>query len=147
MNATEASRVIRDHVTTAQAAAILGLDHSTDRPARCPFHKDSVGTLHFYGNKGWHCFGCHKGGTVVDYVMRIRHLGFIDALIWIDIRFKLNLRKGEKWFTTGQNSETLLYLADYLSTKNQERKENISTCKEVQKWAVTLKKAEAPKEG
>lgn len=36
---------------------------------RCPFHDgDDTGSLKAYdGDRGWHCFGCHRGGTIIDF--------------------------------------------------------------------------------
>ena len=54
---------------------------------RCPFHDDHNPSLMVYAvkpyKKGWYCFGCHKGGSVIDWVMEWEHLGFYDALKFI----------------------------------------------------------------
>lgn len=36
--------------------------------ARCPFHDDRDPSLVVYPDQRWHCFGCGKGGDVVDLV-------------------------------------------------------------------------------
>ena len=28
----------------------------------------------------WHCFGCGKGGSVIDFVMEYEHVDFVEAL-------------------------------------------------------------------
>lgn len=40
---------------------------------RCPFHQgDHTASLKIYaGDRGWHCFGCNSGGSVIDFVMRL----------------------------------------------------------------------------
>ena len=38
--------------------------------ANCPFHDDRTPSFTVYPNtQTFHCFGCGKGGTVIDYVM------------------------------------------------------------------------------
>ena len=42
--------------------------------ARCPFHEDSIPSLHVYEEpgRGWYCFGCGRGGSALD----------LAALLW-----------------------------------------------------------------
>ena len=36
----------------------------------CPFHEDRHPSFHVYTDtNSWHCFGCDKGGSVIDLVM------------------------------------------------------------------------------
>lgn len=49
--------------------------------AVCPFHKEK--TPSFFVNpqrQTFHCFGCHKGGNVISFVMEYENLGFVDAV-------------------------------------------------------------------
>jgi len=32
----------------------------------CPFHEDTDPSLHVYDETGWSCFGCGRGGTIID---------------------------------------------------------------------------------
>lgn len=34
---------------------------------RCPFHQDATPSLHIYDDGHWHCFGCGRGGDVLDF--------------------------------------------------------------------------------
>jgi len=38
------------------------------RKVRCPLHEDATPSLHVYpdAERGWFCFGCGRGGTVID---------------------------------------------------------------------------------
>lgn len=60
---------------------------------RCPFHHgDHTASLKVYpGDRGWCCFGCHKGGTVIDFVMEHDGLKFDQACRAIDGYFGLGL--------------------------------------------------------
>ena len=47
----------------------------------CPFHDEKSPSFHVRPAHGtFHCFGCGEGGSVVDFVMKIEHLGFVEAL-------------------------------------------------------------------
>lgn len=60
---------------------------------RCPFHSgDHTASLKIYpGERGWHCFGCGKGGSVIDFVMEHDGLSFKDACKTLDSMFGLSL--------------------------------------------------------
>lgn len=48
---------------------------------RCPFHGETAGSLKVYtGGRGWHCFGCGRGGSVIDFVMQYEEIGFAEAV-------------------------------------------------------------------
>ncbi|MGH3942186.1 MAG: DNA primase [Pseudonocardiaceae bacterium] len=47
----------------------------------CPFHDEKSPSLNVRPGHGtFHCFGCAAGGSVIDFVMRIDHLGFVEAV-------------------------------------------------------------------
>ena len=51
-----------------------------DQVGRCPFHDDDTASFVVTDSKGlWHCFGCHAGGTAIDWVMKIEGLTFREA--------------------------------------------------------------------
>src|SRR5690554_3125043 len=53
----------------------------TSYKARCPFHTEKTPSFSVSPDKQiYHCFGCGEGGNVINFIMRIENLGFIDAL-------------------------------------------------------------------
>ena len=47
----------------------------------CPFHSEkSPSFMVSPERQAFHCFGCGKGGSVIDLVMEMEHLSFIEAL-------------------------------------------------------------------
>lgn len=51
----------------------------------CPFHDDSTASLSVAGVPDrFHCFGCGASGDVIDFVGRLRGLGFRDAVSHLD---------------------------------------------------------------
>ncbi len=47
----------------------------------CPFHDEKTSSFNVRPGHGtFHCFGCGEGGSVVDFMMKIEHLGFVEAV-------------------------------------------------------------------
>ena len=47
----------------------------------CPFHNEKTGSFHVNQKKQiYKCFGCGEGGDVINFVMKIENLDFIDAI-------------------------------------------------------------------
>ena len=63
----------------------------------CPFHSEKTASLGVKNNK-WHCFGCGKGGSVIDFVMGLYGIDFENATKRIneDFRLGLDLEKPKK---------------------------------------------------
>ncbi len=48
---------------------------------RCPFHDDHYPSFAVYSGKGnFHCFGCGAHGDVLNFLQRVEHLSFRQAL-------------------------------------------------------------------
>jgi DNA primase len=61
----------------------------------CPFHEEKSPSFHLTPARGlYHCFGCGVGGDTIDFVMRIEHLSFAEAVerlaqrVGIEIRYE-----------------------------------------------------------
>lgn len=47
----------------------------------CPFHDEKTASFNVRPTHGtFHCFGCGEGGSVIDFVMKIEQLGFVEAV-------------------------------------------------------------------
>ena len=58
----------------------------------CPFHNEKSPSFNIYpGNNSYYCFGCGKGGGVVNFIMEIERLDFIEAVKWLAQRAGLQL--------------------------------------------------------
>lgn len=83
------AEVIGDHVTlkSAGGGSLKGL---------CPFHEERSPSFHVTPAKGlYHCFGCQVGGDVIDFVQRIDHLTFQEAVEKLAARAGVQLRYEE----------------------------------------------------
>ncbi len=50
----------------------------------CPFHNEKTPSFHIYpGNNSYYCFGCGKGGGVINFIMDIERLDFLEAVKWL----------------------------------------------------------------
>ncbi|MDN4472532.1 DNA primase [Demequina zhanjiangensis] len=59
----------------------------------CPFHDERSPSFHVRPQAGrWHCFGCGEGGDVIEFVMRMDGLTFVDAVEYLAERAGVTLR-------------------------------------------------------
>ncbi|SDH34085.1 DNA primase [Pseudonocardia oroxyli] len=71
---TRIEDVIGDYVALrpAGAGSLKGL---------CPFHDEKTPSFNVRPGRGmFHCFGCGEGGGAIDFVMKIEHVGFVEAV-------------------------------------------------------------------
>lgn len=61
----------------------------------CPFHgTDRTASLKVYKDgRGWYCYGCHQGGSVIDFVMIQEGCDFQTAVRALDESLRLNFLK------------------------------------------------------
>lgn len=84
---------IRARLTMLQVAGSYGFEPNRSGFLRCPFHTgDREASLKLYPDGGgWHCFGCGKGGSVIDFVMELFDLDFRQACVKLNRDFGLGL--------------------------------------------------------
>ncbi len=71
---TRIDEVVGDYVALRRAGAgsLKGL---------CPFHDEKTPSFNVRPTHGtFHCFGCGEGGSVIDFVMKIEVVGFVEAV-------------------------------------------------------------------
>ena len=68
---------------TGQAATATG---NGRHRMRCPFHEgDREPSLVIYPpGRGWHCFGCNRGGDAVAFVSELQRCTAVEALALVD---------------------------------------------------------------
>ncbi|MCC6588367.1 MAG: DNA primase [Bryobacterales bacterium] len=60
----------------------------------CPFHQEKTPSFHVRGDRQYfYCFGCHKKGSVIDFVMELDGYTFWEACVSIAERFGIPLPK------------------------------------------------------
>lgn len=92
------AELIKDRLTTQEAAERYGLIPNRSGFVRCPFHSgDHTASLRIYpGRGGFSCFGCGASGSVIDLAMRLFDLPFLDACKKLNDDFCLGLPIGRK---------------------------------------------------
>ena len=62
----------------------------------CPFHSEKTPSFSVEPSKQFfYCFGCNKGGSVIQFIMNIENLEFVDALKLLAERAGINLPEPE----------------------------------------------------
>ena len=70
-----------DIITTVGEYTKLERRGGNDWWGCCPFHGEKTASFHVDGDKKfYHCFGCHKGGNVVNFIMEMEKLSYPDTL-------------------------------------------------------------------
>ena len=69
--------LIKESVTTRQAAEVYGLKVSRNGMTCCPFHPDRTPSMKV--DARFHCFGCGADGDVINVVEQLFHLQLFDA--------------------------------------------------------------------
>ena len=83
---------IKHTVTMRQICDMYGVKVNRNNKALCPCHADTNASMHIYsGSRGWYCFSCGKGGSVIDYVMAAFGCDFQSAVRKINQDFGLGL--------------------------------------------------------
>ena len=87
------TKEIKARVSASELLPFYGLQVDRAGFCKCPFHQgDNTGSLKVYtGDRGWHCFACGAGSSVVDFVMGYFGLSFNDAQKKINDDFRLGL--------------------------------------------------------
>ena len=58
----------------------------------CPFHSEKTPSFSVSPDKQiYHCFGCGKGGGVINFIMEIENLGFQDAVAFLARRANMTV--------------------------------------------------------
>lgn len=62
----------------------------------CPFHREKTASFSVDNTKQmYHCFGCGKGGSVIQFVMDAENLDYIEAIKFLAERARITLPEGE----------------------------------------------------
>jgi hypothetical protein len=120
MDIKQAAQTIRDTVSAEQVISLYG--YKTKHGFMlCPFHGDRKSpSLKVYpGTGGWHCFGCGKGGSVIDFVMEHEGCDFRTVVDAIDRAMMLGLRdEHENPYQAEIEHRKQQQLDDYVSAMN-----------------------------
>lgn len=126
-------RIVQDYVSLKKAGA--------NWRAPCPFHKETKPSFNVNpGKEMFFCFGCHKGGTVFNFIMEIERVTFPEAIKIVaekagvalpqmidDGRFEARKREGDEvielnqwalsWWQDQLQSKAAVSVREYLKQR------------------------------
>lgn len=74
----------------------------------CPFHGEKTASFSVAPDKGiFYCFGCHKGGGVVNFMMEVEGLGYPDAVRSLAKRAGMEVPEDEQYQSRYHQQERL----------------------------------------
>ncbi|HQF63875.1 MAG TPA: CHC2 zinc finger domain-containing protein [Anaerolineaceae bacterium] len=97
--------VIDDIKASIDIVALIGETVKLERKGKtyhglCPFHAEKTPSFTVWteGKNGpsWHCFGCHAGGDVIDFVQKLQNLDTKEAVRRLAERAGIQLRPQTK---------------------------------------------------
>ncbi len=74
----------------------------------CPFHGEKTASFSVAPDKGiYYCFGCHKGGSVINFQMEIEGLSYPDAVRALAKRVGMEVPEDEQYQSRYKQQERL----------------------------------------
>jgi len=68
--------------------------NGADFVALCPFHREKTPSFHISSDKQlFYCFGCGTGGNIIDFIMKIENLDFVDTIKFLAERAGITLEE------------------------------------------------------
>ena len=78
----------------------------------CPFHGEKTASFSVTPDNGlFYCFGCHKGGGVINFVMEIENLSYPDAVRFLAKRAGMEVPEDEQYHSRYRQQERLWALS------------------------------------
>ncbi len=77
----------------------------------CPFHNEKTPSFSVSPSKQiYHCFGCKKGGGVINFIMEIENLSYMDAVRFLAKRVNLEVPDDRQDDDTARRRQRILAL-------------------------------------
>ena len=74
----------------------------------CPFHSEKTPSFSVAPDKGiYYCFGCHKGGGAVNFIMEIENLSYPDAVRFLAKRAGMEVPEDDEYQSQLRKKERL----------------------------------------
>lgn len=78
----------------------------------CPFHGEKTPSFSVSPDKGiFYCFGCHKGGGVINFIMEIENLSYPDAVRFLAKRAGMEVPEDAQYHSRYHQQERLWALS------------------------------------
>lgn len=74
----------------------------------CPFHNEKTASFSVAPDKGiYYCFGCHKGGGAINFIMEVENLEYPDAVRFLAKRVGMEVPEDEEYRSAYRKQERL----------------------------------------
>lgn len=87
----DAPGIIKSSISPVQAIELYTGQEARHGKYVCPFHNDRHPSLSVKGSH-WRCWSCNEAGDVIDFVSRLFHIGFREAMQKISDDFGLDIK-------------------------------------------------------
>lgn len=109
--------VITELVSKADIVQYVGKYVSLEKRGRnhfgcCPFHEENTPSFSVSEAKHiFHCFGCHEGGGIIQFIMKYHNLSFVDAIFLLaeEVGYDLSAYKQAQYVKQQSPEEKLYY--------------------------------------
>lgn len=90
--------VVEEFVTLRKAGA--------NYKGLCPFHDEKTPSFIVTPSKGiCHCFGCHKGGNAINFLMQLNNWDYPEAIRWLARKYNIEIIETENDPKTKQKQQ------------------------------------------
>ena len=86
-------QMVKENVTTLQAAEFYGIEVKRNGMARCIFHNDHTPSMKL--DRRYHCFGCQADGDVISFVQKLFGLSPYGAAVKLAADFGIPVPEQE----------------------------------------------------
>ncbi len=120
------AEMIRQSVSMQDICTRYGFTVNRTGFITCPFHTEKTASLKIYkGSNGWHCFGCGRGGSNIDFVKYLFGADFKQAAEMIIHDFNLPVATTKSSYRDKIKAQRRLSdLNQTISARQQERIES-----------------------
>ncbi len=90
----------------------------------CPFHDEKTPSFVVSEQKQiYHCFGCHEGGGVINFIMAIENMEFVEAVKFLGEKYGVEIESGD----SGKPKELLAQLSEMHELAAKQYAANLDT--------------------
>lgn len=120
MFSTNLFQIIKDRSDILEVARYFNMNLNSKYMCRCPFHNEKTASLSINPKKQiWKCFGCGKGGDVINLVEESLQCTPFEAIQKLNVICNCGLD-----FTLDKTKPKFEYDKDYARYKTNKKKEN-----------------------
>ena len=86
----------RNEIVDVVGGYVSLLKRGGDYWACCPFHSEKTASFHIVpDSQFYYCFGCHKGGGVINFIMEMENLSYREAVYFLAKRAGMEVPEEE----------------------------------------------------